>query len=210
MTGAAVSDALRAWYRPRRRAYPWRGSGDPYAVLVSEVMLQQTQAARAVPVFERFLARFPTVEALASAPRSEVVRAWAGLGYNRRAVALSEAAREIERAHGGRIPGDPEVLRTLPGVGPYTAAAVASFAFGAPSPPSTRTCDASSRGRGSAVTLTTSPSARSPRPRTHGSTAPIPVRGTRDSWIWAARSVVRSRGVTRARSRRAAASSPTA
>ncbi|MGZ5352712.1 MAG: A/G-specific adenine glycosylase [Actinomycetota bacterium] len=134
MTGAAVSDALRAWYRPRRRAYPWRGSGDPYAVLVSEVMLQQTQAARAVPVFERFLARFPTVDALASAPRSEVVRAWAGLGYNRRAVALSEAAREIERAHGGRIPGDPEVLRTLPGVGPYTAAAVASFAFGAPVP----------------------------------------------------------------------------
>jgi A/G-specific adenine glycosylase len=99
-------------------------------VLVSEVMLQQTQAARVAPAFERFLATFPTVRALADSSRAEVIRAWDGLGYNRRAVALSEAARVIAREHAGRIPSDPEVLRTLPGIGPYTAAAVVSLAFG--------------------------------------------------------------------------------
>jgi A/G-specific adenine glycosylase len=95
-------------------------------------MLQQTQASRVVPVFERFLGRYPSVEELARAPRDEVVRAWAGLGYNRRAVALSEAARVLVREHGGRVPGDPELLRRLPGIGPYTSAAVASLAFGRP------------------------------------------------------------------------------
>jgi A/G-specific adenine glycosylase len=93
-------------------------------------MLQQTQAPRVAASYERFLARFPTVAALASARRSEVVRAWGGLGYNRRAVALSLAARAIARDHGGRVPSDPEALRSLPGVGPYTAGAVASIAFG--------------------------------------------------------------------------------
>ncbi len=131
---AALATALRAWYRPRRRAYAWRRSRDPYAILVSEVMLQQTQAARVEPAFERFLTAFPTVRSLAAAPRSDVIRAWAGLGYNRRAVALSEAARAIERDHEGRVPSEPAELRTLPGVGPYTAAAVASVAFGAPVP----------------------------------------------------------------------------
>lgn len=126
----ALSEALLAWYRPRRRAFPWRRSRDPYAILVSELMLQQTQAARVVPAFERFLSSFPTVESLAAASRGDVVRAWNGLGYNRRAVALSGAAREIVRDHGGRVPADPERLRALPGVGPYTAAAVASLAFG--------------------------------------------------------------------------------
>jgi len=121
---------LQLWYQPRRLAYPWRRTRDAYPILVSEVMLQQTQAARVVPLYEAFLERFPTVTDLAEAPRSEVVRAWAGLGYNRRAVALSEAAREIVRAHGGRVPADAKVLVTLPGVGPYTAAAVASIAFG--------------------------------------------------------------------------------
>jgi A/G-specific adenine glycosylase len=130
---SAATRALLAWYRPRRRAYPWRGAG-PYAVLVSEVMLQQTQAARVAPCFERFVARFPDVATLAAAPRSEVVRAWAGLGYNRRAVALSEGARAIVRDHGGAVPSDPEALRRLPGVGPYTTAAVASLAFGSPTP----------------------------------------------------------------------------
>jgi A/G-specific adenine glycosylase len=95
-------------------------------------MLQQTQAARVVPAFERFLARFPTVASLAGAARSDVVRAWTGLGYNRRAVALSESARAIVADHGGRVPREPEALRSLPGVGPYTAAAVASLAFGIP------------------------------------------------------------------------------
>ncbi|HZB01011.1 MAG TPA: A/G-specific adenine glycosylase [Actinomycetota bacterium] len=97
-------------------------------------MLQQTQASRVEPIFEAFLARFPEVGALAGAPRAEVIRAWDGLGYNRRAVALHEAARVIVRAHGGRMPRDPELLRGLPGVGPYTAAAVASIGFGDPVP----------------------------------------------------------------------------
>jgi A/G-specific adenine glycosylase len=125
-------EALREWYAPRRRAYPWRGSHDPYPVLVSEVMLQQTQAGRVVPAFRSFLRRFPTVRTLAAAPRRDVVREWGGLGYNRRAVRLSEAARAIVRDHGGRIPRDPSALRELPGVGPYTAAAVASLGFGEP------------------------------------------------------------------------------
>jgi A/G-specific adenine glycosylase len=127
----SLAEPLMKWFEPRRHAYPWRGTSDPYAVLVSEIMLQQTQAARVVPAFERFLGRFPTVAALAHASRADVVRAWEGLGYNRRAVALSEAARAIVRDHGGRVPGDPEELKLLPGVGPYTAAAIASFAYGA-------------------------------------------------------------------------------
>lgn len=122
--------ALRAWYAPRRGAYPWRETRDPYAIWVSEVMLQQTQASRVVPAYRAFLARFPSVGALAAASRRDVVRAWDGLGYNRRAVWLSEGARMIVREHGGRVPRDPETLRTLPGVGPYTAAALSSMAFG--------------------------------------------------------------------------------
>jgi A/G-specific adenine glycosylase len=125
-------EALRAWYAPRRDAYPWRGSHDPYAVWVSEVMLQQTQASRVVPAFGSFLRRFPTVRALAVAPRRDVVAQWGGLGYNRRAVRLSQAARAIVRDHGGRIPHDKDELLELPGVGPYTAAAVASLGFGEP------------------------------------------------------------------------------
>lgn len=126
--------ALLGWYRPRRRAYPWRTRPTPYRVLVSEVMLQQTQATRVVPAFRAFLRRFPSVAALARASREEVLRAWAGLGYNRRAVALHEAARAVVREHGGRVPADPSALRELPGVGPYTAAAVASIARGVPVP----------------------------------------------------------------------------
>jgi A/G-specific adenine glycosylase len=95
-------------------------------------MLQQTQASRVAPAFERFTARFPSVSALARAPRSEVMRAWAGLGYNRRAVSLSIAARALVAEHEGRIPRDREALLRLPGIGPYTAAAVASLAFGEP------------------------------------------------------------------------------
>ena len=95
-------------------------------------MLQQTQAARVDPAFRSFVRRFPSVRALAAASRADVLRAWSGLGYNRRAVNLHEAARTIVRDHGGRVPSDPEALRTLPGIGPYTAAAVASIAFGRP------------------------------------------------------------------------------
>jgi len=101
-------------------------------VLVSEVMLQQTQAGRVIPAYRAFLERFPTVAQLAAAPRSEVLRRWGALGYNRRAVNLSEAARAIVGDHGGRVPDRPDVLVTLAGVGPYTASAVASIAFGRP------------------------------------------------------------------------------
>jgi A/G-specific adenine glycosylase len=103
-------------------------------VLVSEVMLQQTQAARVAPAYVAFLRRFPTVRALAEAERAEVIKAWNGLGYNRRAVALSEAARVILSEFGGKVPREPDDLRRLPGVGPYTSAAVASLAYGAPVP----------------------------------------------------------------------------
>jgi A/G-specific adenine glycosylase len=119
------ADALLAWYERVRRPLPWRETRDPYALLVSEVMLQQTQAARVVPYYEAFLAAFPTPAALAAARPADVLRAWSGLGYNRRALALQRAAREVEQR------GWPRDLTELPGVGPYTAAAVASFAFGA-------------------------------------------------------------------------------
>lgn len=122
------------WYEERRGAYPWRVRPEPYRVLVSEFMLQQTQASRVVPAYGRFLKRFPTVASLARAPRADVIREWRGLGYNRRAVALSEAARAIVRDHGGRVPSDPKDLARLPGVGPYTAAAVASLGYGAAVP----------------------------------------------------------------------------
>lgn len=120
--------ALLTWYFEQQRSLPWRRETDPYRILVSEVMLQQTQAARVVPFFERFIGRFPTVESLADAVLQEVLDAWAGLGYNSRALRLREACRII-RASGW--PTTPEALAELPGVGPYTAAAVASFAFGA-------------------------------------------------------------------------------
>jgi A/G-specific adenine glycosylase len=125
-------EALRAWYAPRRGAYPWRQTRDPYAIWVSEVMLQQTQAARVVPAYRSFLRRFPTVRALAAAPRRDVVAEWEGLGYNRRAVWLSNAARTIVRDHGGRIPRTEDELLELQGVGTYTASAVASMGFGEP------------------------------------------------------------------------------
>ena len=119
-------DALLQWYGREARDLPWRRTRDPWAILVSEVMLQQTQAARVVPYYERFLQRFPDPPTCAGAPAAEVLRLWSGLGYNRRALALHRAAAAIA------IEGWPEDLEALPGVGPYTAAAVASFAFGAP------------------------------------------------------------------------------
>jgi A/G-specific adenine glycosylase len=119
-----VVEALLRWYERERRDLPWRRTRDPYAILVSEVMLQQTQVARVVPRYEAWLARWPTVESLAAASLEEVLREWVGLGYNRRAVRLWEAARVVARD------GWPERLEELPGVGRYTAAAVGSFAFG--------------------------------------------------------------------------------
>jgi A/G-specific adenine glycosylase len=129
----AARVAVLDWYVPRARMYAWRrGRPSAYRTLVSELMLQQTQAARVEPLFVAFLRRFPTVRALAAASRADVLRAWAGLGYNRRAVALHRAAQIVVDKHGGRVPTDPDVLRTLPGVGPHTAAAVASIAGGQP------------------------------------------------------------------------------
>jgi A/G-specific adenine glycosylase len=118
------------WYDAEKRDLPWRRTRDPYPVLVSEVMLQQTQASRVIGRFSRFLARFPSAEALASATTAEVLAEWSGLGYNRRALALQRAAAEVVRA--GGWPRDVEGLRRLPGIGPYTARALASLAFGQP------------------------------------------------------------------------------
>lgn len=120
--------ALFAWYRTEQRSFPWRGETDPYRILVSEAMLQQTQASRVIPFYNRFVARFPTVEALASADLQAVLGLWTGLGYNSRALRLREAATRIEATG---WPTTPATLVELPGVGPYTASAVASFAFGA-------------------------------------------------------------------------------
>jgi A/G-specific adenine glycosylase len=119
-----VKAALLDWYRASGRDLPWRRARDPYAILVSEVMLQQTQASRVVPRWQAWLERWPTTQALAAAPTADVIREWQGLGYNRRAVALQRAAQVVAED------GWPEDLTELPGVGPYTAAAVACFAFG--------------------------------------------------------------------------------
>ena len=123
----SVRRAVLGWYREQRRDFPWRRTRDPYAVLVSEVMLQQTQADRVAPRFERFMERFPSAEALAAAPVADVLAEWNGLGYNRRALSLRRAAAQVaERGW----PSDVAGLERLPGVGPYTARAVASLAFG--------------------------------------------------------------------------------
>ena len=122
------ADAILAWYAAVRRDLPWRRTSDPYRILVSEVMLQQTQVARVVPYYEAWLERFPDAAALADAPAADVLRMWSGLGYNRRALALQAACAVVAR---DGWPRDVAGLQALPGVGPYTAAAVASFAFGA-------------------------------------------------------------------------------
>ncbi|MGE5176099.1 MAG: A/G-specific adenine glycosylase [Hyphomicrobiales bacterium] len=128
----ALRAALLRWYRRERRDLPWRRTRDAYAIWVSEVMLQQTRVETVIPYYERFLARFPRVEALAGARESDVLAAWSGLGYYRRARHLKRAAEAVVREHGGRLPGDPEALRALPGIGAYTAAAIASIGFGRP------------------------------------------------------------------------------
>jgi A/G-specific adenine glycosylase len=119
-----MKERLLAWYRENRRDLPWRETTDPYSILVSEMMLQQTQVARVIPRYTRWLERWPTAAALAQASTADVIVEWQGLGYNRRAVNLQRAARIVAEE------GWPQDLTELPGIGPYTAGAVGNFAFG--------------------------------------------------------------------------------
>ena len=130
----AFAARLIRWFEENARDLPWRRTRDPYKILVSEVMLQQTQVDRVKEYYGRFLRRYPTVEHLAEAPRAGVMEEWAGLGYYNRARNLHKAARQIVRRHGGRFPRSVEAARALPGVGGYTAGAVLSFAFNEPAP----------------------------------------------------------------------------
>jgi len=129
---AAIRRALLAWFRRHARTLPWRQSGDPYAVWVSEVMLQQTQVDTVIPYYRRFLEAFPTVADLARARLERVLRLWSGLGYYRRARHLQQAAKQIVRRYGGVLPRDYHEIRSLAGIGDYTARAVLSIAFNLP------------------------------------------------------------------------------
>jgi A/G-specific adenine glycosylase len=129
---AEIQSAVLTWYASHGRDLAFRRTTDPWGILVSEVIAQQTQAARAAEAWTRFIARFPTPAALAGASPATVIRAWRGLGYNRRAVALRNAAIRIVEDHQGRLPDSLEALEALPGIGPYTARAVLVYAFGRP------------------------------------------------------------------------------
>src|ERR1700674_248755 len=123
---------LLDWFDRHKRDLPWRQDRDPYRVWLSEIMLQQTRVAAVLEYYQAFLGRFPTIETLAAARQASVLAAWSGLGYYRRARMLHAAAQEIVREHAGRFPTTAEQLRRLPGIGRYTAAAIASIAFGEP------------------------------------------------------------------------------
>ncbi|MBI3047550.1 MAG: A/G-specific adenine glycosylase [Acidobacteria bacterium] len=122
--------ALLAWYRAHGRDLPWRRTSDPYHILVSEVMLQQTQVDRVLPKYHEWLKKYPSLGALASAPESDVAGTWRPLGYNIRPRRLHTIAREAVERYGGRLPSDPETLLSFKGIGAYTAGAIRSFAFG--------------------------------------------------------------------------------
>ena len=126
----AFGRLLRRWYRRNARDLPWRRTRDPYCILVSELMLQQTQVSRVIPKYHEFLGTYPTLHAVARATPRRVMEAWQGLGYYARARNLHRLARDITRDGGpGALPAEPEALRALPGIGPYTAGAVACFAY---------------------------------------------------------------------------------
>src|SRR5437879_7993580 len=127
---AAFRRQLLGWFRQYKRDLPWRRTKDPYRIWLSEIMLQQTRVAAAIPYYERFLQRFPDVHALASAPLDEVLRLWSGLGYYSRARNLQKAAQQIVAKHGGAFPTRLEDALALPGIGNYTDAAILSIAFG--------------------------------------------------------------------------------
>ena len=133
---AAFQQAILSWYHDNRRSFPWRETTDPYKILVSEIMLQQTQTERVVPKYTEFLEAFPTAHALAEAPLADVLEHWNGLGYNRRARYLQQACQTVVRDMGGVFPETPAGLQKLPGVGPYTSRAIACFAFGDRNPAS--------------------------------------------------------------------------
>jgi A/G-specific adenine glycosylase len=132
MDGQSFRRQLLNWFDRHKRNLPWRRDRDPYRIWISEVMLQQTRVAAVADHYERFLRRFPTIERLASARESSVLAAWSGLGYYRRARMLHAAARTIVKEYGGKFPGSAEDLCALPGIGRYTAAAIASIAFDQP------------------------------------------------------------------------------
>ena len=123
--------SILSWYCDNRRSFPWRETTDPYRILVSEIMLQQTQTDRVLPKYTAFLEAFPTARSLAEAPLADVLEKWSGLGYNRRARFLQQACQTVERDMNGVFPHTPAELEKLPGIGPYTARAVACFAFSA-------------------------------------------------------------------------------
>jgi A/G-specific adenine glycosylase len=134
VTQRAFQRRLLAWYRRNGRKLPWRDTRDPYRVLVSEIMLQQTQVDRVIPKYHEFLSRYPTFDALARARASEVKRSWYPLGYNIRPLRLHSIARETVTRYGGRLPEEPEALLQFKGIGRYTAGAVATFAYGKAAP----------------------------------------------------------------------------
>ena len=126
---SAVTKSLLNWYRKNSRPLPWRKTHNPYRILVSEIMLQQTQVNRVIQKYPEFIRRFPNFQALAQAHRADVIRAWAGMGYNNRALRLKQIALQVVQDLDGKLPEDVEVLQNLPGIGRYTAHAVACFAF---------------------------------------------------------------------------------
>jgi A/G-specific adenine glycosylase len=131
MTGSTshITKSLLHWYDQNARSLPWRRTRDPYRILVSEVMLQQTQVHRVLLKYPKFLERFPNFQTLSKARTADVIRAWAGMGYNNRAVRLQRTAQRVMQMYAGRLPADPNLLQQLPGIGRYTAHAVACFSF---------------------------------------------------------------------------------
>ncbi|MBI2452876.1 MAG: A/G-specific adenine glycosylase [Parcubacteria group bacterium] len=130
MTILKFQKKILSWHTKNRRDMPWRKTKDPYKILVSEIMLQQTQVSRVIPKYLAFLRVFPTMAQLAKAPRLKLLKAWSGLGYWRRALSLQNTARIVQGTYAGKFPQDPKTLETLPGIGRYTARALACFAFG--------------------------------------------------------------------------------
>src|SRR6266496_4747489 len=129
MTTSRLSSRLLNWYHLNKRTLPWRGHPDPYAVWVSEIMLQQTRVEAVIPYFEKWMRQFPTIGSLAAASEQDVLNTWEGLGYYSRARNLHKAARIVAQRFKGELPSDPDELRQLPGIGRYTLGAIASIAF---------------------------------------------------------------------------------